>query len=128
MNAPSGPATGPAVTGKRSATRPATPATASPATVPDRLADSELFEAMLPSVPCEHPDHGTGSPFHRDGNPYYARYIGGCGHYGPPIGMIVVVCFEWLATLRGMYCPDCDITWPAGDVVEIIGPVASFHS
>lgn len=74
--------------------------------------------------PCEHPQHGTGSPFHADGTPYYVRFIAPCGHYGPGIA---VACERWVVTLRGCYCGPCDATYPAAEAVEVLGPVRDFQ-
>ena len=107
-------------------TGPATAAPAANGTMPPpaTITDAELFAALLPSVPCEHPDHGTESPFHADGNPFYVRFIADCGHYNTE--SIAVACFQWLATLRGCYCSECDIVRSPDDVIQVIGPVASF--
>ena len=79
---------------------------------------------MSVDIPCEHPAHGTDSPWHADGDPHYIRFTAKCGHYGTDIK---VVCGWWATTIRSCWCDVCDVVYPAADVLVILGPVKNFR-
>lgn len=84
----------------------------------------ELQESELSiEPPCEHPQHGTDSPWHADGNPHYIRFVAPCGHYG---NGIKVACGWWVGTIQGCYCEPCNFVYPAEEVLVDLGPVSSF--
>lgn len=94
--------------------------TADPITASDILTGAEI------EPPCEHPDHGTDSPFHADGNPHYVRFaVSPCGYKHGPDG-IVVVCGEWVRTIRGYHCGDCNTLHDVRDIMTDLGPVSDF--
>jgi hypothetical protein len=73
--------------------------------------------------PCEHPAHATDSPWHADGDPYYARFIAPCGHFPPGI---MVFCAQWIATVMSVHCGACDGEFLRGDALVVLGPVRDF--
>jgi hypothetical protein len=81
---------------------------------------------MAHNTPCDHPDHGTDSPWHRDGSPHHVIIDVPCGHFGPPPGMVVTVCGQWVKTLRQFLCTTCGATYGT-DIVTFLGPIGGIR-
>lgn len=90
------------------------------------MPETETLESVETDVsielPCEHPNHGQGGPFHKDGDPHYIQFFAPCGHYGT---QVKVACGQWVKTIRGCWCKECDVTYPAEMVLKVLGPVGS---
>jgi hypothetical protein len=82
-----------------------------------------LFTEQSSEPPCEHPAHGSGSPFHADGNPHYILLDAPCGHFPDTTA---VVCGHWIATIRGFACPHCPATYGL-EILTVLGPVGDFR-
>lgn len=88
--------------------------------------DSALFADPAFEPPCEHPDHGTDSPFHRDGDPHYVMFGVSCGHIGPPPNTVVTVCGHWVHTIRAFLCIECGACYGA-ELMTVLGRVSDFR-
>jgi len=96
-------------------------------TISGEMTTADLFRGD-DIEPCEHPDHGTGSPFHADGGEsFYVTFaVSPCGYQHGPVG-VATVCAEWVRTIQGFHCGDCNTSHDIRAIMTVLGPVSDFR-